>query len=141
MIHRAMLGSLERFIGILIEHCAGAFPFWLAPEQVRVLSITERTAEYAEQVREELERGGLRAAVDVRNEKIGAKIRQAQLDKTPLMLVVGDREAEAGTVAVRLRQAGDQGAVKREEVLEGARSWNESKDVASPWNRSSGKEQ
>jgi threonyl-tRNA synthetase len=141
MIHRAMLGSLERFIGILIEHCAGAFPFWLAPEQVRVLSITERTARYAEQVREELERGGLRSAADVRNEKIGAKIRQAQVEKTPLMLVVGDREAEAGTVAVRLRQGGDQGAEQLEEVLAGARAWDESKDVASPWNRSSGKEQ
>jgi len=133
MIHRAMLGSLERFIGILIEHCAGWFPFWLAPEQVRVLSITERTAAYAEQIRAKLAEKGLRAALDVRNEKIGAKIRQAQLEKTPLMLVLGDREAEAGSVAARLGRGGDQGAMKLEDVLERACAWDASKSLASPW--------
>jgi len=137
MIHRAMLGSLERFIGILIEHCAGAFPFWLAPEQVRVLSITERAADYANKVREKLQESGLRAATDVRNEKIGAKIRQAQVEKTPVMLVVGDREAEAGTVAVRLRRAGDQGAVTQSEFLERAGVWNAAKSLEMSWAPSS----
>jgi threonyl-tRNA synthetase len=123
MIHRAMLGSLERFLGILVEHCAGAFPFWLAPEQVRVLSITERSAEYASQVNDRLGAAGLRCTADVRNEKLGAKIRQAQLEKVPVMLVVGDREAEAGTVAVRSRSAGDQGAQELAAFLEQAREW------------------
>ncbi len=117
MIHRAMLGSLERFIGILIEHCGGAFPFWLAPEQVRVLSITDRTAPYARQVTERLLAAGIRAEADLRNEKIGAKIREAQLDKTPFMLILGDREAESETVAVRTRKEGDQGAVTMEEFI------------------------
>jgi threonyl-tRNA synthetase len=109
MVHRAMLGSLERFLGILIEHCAGAFPLWLAPEQVRVLSITERAATYAGAVRDRLRTAGVRAELDTRNEKIGAKIREAQLAKVPFMLVVGDREAAAGTVAVRSRRDGDRG--------------------------------
>jgi len=133
MIHRAMLGSLERFIGILIEHCAGWFPFWLAPEQARVLSITERTAAYAEQIREKLEERGLRAGMDVRNEKIGAKIRQAQVEKTPLMLVVGDRETESGSVAVRLGRGGDRGAFELESVIENACAWDASKSLTSPW--------
>ncbi len=111
VIHRAVNGSFERFIAILIEHYAGAFPLWLAPEQVRVLSITDRTIPYAEEVRSRLEAAGLRAAIDRRGEKIGAKIREAQLAKVPFMLVVGDREAEAGTVAVRNRRTGDEGAV------------------------------
>ncbi len=123
MIHRAMLGSLERFIGLLIEHCAGAFPFWLAPEQVRILSITERTVGYAEQLRRRLVAEGLRATADVRNEKIGAKIRQAQLDKIPAMLVLGDREEAAGTVALRLRRDGDLGVVGLEDFLERTREW------------------
>ncbi len=109
MIHRAMLGSLERFIGILVEHCAGSFPAWLAPEQARVLSITERVAAYAIEVRDRLRAEGFRAEADVRNEKIGAKIREAQTQKVPFMLVVGDREAAAGGVAVRSRKDGDRG--------------------------------
>ena len=127
MIHRAMLGSLERFIGILIEHCGGAFPFWLAPEQVRVLSITGRTAEHAGRVAAELRAAGLRAEVDARNEKVGAKIREAEMAKIPVMLVVGDREAANGTVAVRYRRQGDQGAVSLDELLTTARDWVESK--------------
>jgi len=127
MIHRAMLGSLERFIGILIEHCAGAFPFWLSPEQVRLLSITERTAPYAEELLGRFKSAGLRATVDVRNEKIGAKIRQAQLEKVPVMLVLGDREADSGTVALRTRREGDQGAMGVEEFLERAREWTETR--------------
>jgi len=120
MIHRAMLGSLERFIGILIEHCAGAFPFWLAPEQVRLLSITERAADYAGKLASRLQDAGLRATADRRNEKIGAKIREAQLDKIPVMLVIGDREVETGSVAVRYRRTGDQGASSFDDFLEWA---------------------
>jgi threonyl-tRNA synthetase len=125
MIHRAMLGSLERFIGILIEHCAGAIPFWLAPEQVRILPITERAVDYANRICGRLREAGLRSGADLRNEKIGAKIRESQLEKIPVMLVIGDREVEAGTVAVRLRRTGDQGAVGFDSFLEQALGWNE----------------
>ncbi len=121
MIHRAMLGSLERFFGILIEHCAGAFPPWLAPEQVRVLPITERSIAWANEVRDALAAASFRVKVDARGEKIGAKIREAQMDKIPWMLVVGDREAAARSVAVRSRRGGDQGAVTLESFLAQAR--------------------
>jgi threonyl-tRNA synthetase len=110
VIHRAIFGSLERFIGILIEHYAGAFPLWLAPVQVRVLPIADRHLAYAREVRDRLAADGLRAELDERQEKIGYKIREAQLQKIPYMLVVGDREAAEGTVAVRTRTGGDQGA-------------------------------
>ena len=123
MIHRAMLGSLERFLGILIEHCAGAFPFWLAPEQVRVLAITDRTADYAALIAGKMKDWGLRPTTDLRNEKIGAKIREAQLAKVPVMLVLGDREQESGTLSVRLRKGGDQGSMTLEAFLEQARDW------------------
>jgi len=109
MIHRAMLGSLERFMGILIEHCAGAFPLWLAPVQVRVLPITDRVAGRAEEIVRALDAADLRAEADLRSEKIGHKIRDAQLEKVPYMLVLGDREAESGQVSVRSRSRGDQG--------------------------------
>jgi threonyl-tRNA synthetase len=134
MIHRAMLGSLERFIGILIEHCAGAFPFWLAPEQVRILSITDRAVEHAEHVKKQVMDRGIRATADLRNEKIGAKIREAQLAKTPVMLVLGDREVETGQVAVRMRKQGDQGSVQVDEFLIQALEWvrNRTFDVAWP---------
>ena len=131
MIHRAMLGSLERFFGILVEHTGGAFPFWLAPEQIRVLSITERTGDYAEKVASRLADAGLRAEADLRNEKIGAKIREAQLAKVPIMLVVGDREAADGTVAVRLRTEGDRGAMETERLLAKALEWNRRKSATS----------
>jgi threonyl-tRNA synthetase len=111
VIHRAVMGSFERFTAILIEHYAGAFPLWLAPEQVRVLPITDRVNAYGESVRRACAAAGLRAKLDERSEKIGAKIRDAQLQKVPFMLVVGDRETETGTVAVRSRKAGDEGAV------------------------------
>ena len=110
MVHRALLGSLERFFGILTEHYKGAFPLWLAPEQARVLPLTDRQLDYARQVADELLAAGARAAVDVSAGKIGAKIRNAQVDKIPYMLVVGPREAVAGQVAVRSRAAGDEGA-------------------------------
>ena len=111
MIHRAMLGSLERFIGILIEHFAGAFPVWLAPVQVTALPITDRVNDYAASTVESLRKAGFRATLDSRSEKIGSKIRDAQLQKVPFMLVVGDREARDGTVSVRSRSEGDRGAV------------------------------
>jgi len=111
MIHRAIMGSLERFIGILLEHFAGAFPTWLSPVQARVIPVAADYAGYARQVRDRLAGRGLRAEVDERNEKVGWKIRQAQLEKVPYMLVVGAREAEAGTVAVRHRDQGDLGVM------------------------------
>ncbi|MBI1903389.1 MAG: threonine--tRNA ligase [Planctomycetia bacterium] len=111
MIHRAPLGSLERFIGVLIEHFAGAFPLWLAPEQVRVLPVSEKFTTYGTHVTEQLRAAGLRVTVDVRPEKIGAKIRDAQLAHVPYMFVVGAREMEGGSVSVRDRIDGDLGAM------------------------------
>ena len=118
MIHRVVFGSIERFIGILIEHFAGAFPLWLAPEQARVMPISEKQAEAVQAVAAKLRAAGLRVQADLRNEKIGYKIREAQLQKVPYMLVVGDREAEAGAVSVRSRSEGDIGVMKVEEFLE-----------------------
>ena len=109
MIHRVAYGSLERFIGILIEHFAGAFPAWLAPVQVKILPITDRHMEYAKKVAKEMWNQDIRVAVDERNEKIGYKIREAQMQKIPYVLVVGDKEMENGTVAVRKRGEGDLG--------------------------------
>jgi threonyl-tRNA synthetase len=109
MIHRAMLGSLERFLGILIEHTGGAFPVWLAPVQAMVIPVSEKFAEYGAEVRRRLEELGLRAELDGRNEKLGYKIREAQLQKIPYMLVVGAKEEESGQVAVRLRTGEDRG--------------------------------
>jgi threonyl-tRNA synthetase len=117
MIHRAPFGSMERFCGILIEHFAGAFPLWLAPEQVRVLPISEKFTDYGRKVEAELKAAGFRAAGDYRPEKIGAKIREAQLEKVPYMLVVGEKEVAAGTVAVRDRVDGDLGALPVAELI------------------------
>ena len=110
MVHRALLGSVERFFGVLIEHYAGAFPVWLAPVQTVVLPISEKHAGYAGEVLGELRAAGVRASVDDRNEKLNARIRDAQLQKVPFMLVVGDREAESRSVAVRRRDTGDAGS-------------------------------
>jgi threonyl-tRNA synthetase len=110
MVHRALYGSIERFFGILIEHYAGAFPIWLAPVQAIVLPITDRQTEYARNVRKQLDDAGIRATVDERSEKVNLKIRDAQMQKIPYMLVVGDREQQNGMVAVRNRKHGDQGA-------------------------------
>ena len=118
MVHRALFGSIERFFGVLIEHYAGAFPMWLAPVQVAVLPITDRINEYAEKVAQELRGSGLRVEVNVRSDKIGAKIRDAQLQKIPFMLVLGDREMEDGKVAVRERTKGDIGAMALDEFKE-----------------------
>jgi threonyl-tRNA synthetase len=109
MVHRALYGSVERFFGTLIEHYAGAFPVWLAPVQATVLPITDRQTEYAQQVAAQLDAAGIRVTVDDRSEKVNLKIREAQLQKVPYMLVVGDREAQAGNVSVRNRRHGDQG--------------------------------
>lgn len=117
MVHRVVFGSIERFIGILIEHFAGAFPLWLAPVQVKVLPVTPAAADYAERVEAELEEAGLRTEVDGRNEKIGYRIREAQLEKVPYMLVVGEKEAAAGTVAVRTRTGGDRGTLPLAEFI------------------------
>ncbi|HZZ30322.1 MAG TPA: threonine--tRNA ligase [Pirellulales bacterium] len=111
MIHRAPLGSLERFVGVLIEHFAGAFPLWLAPEQVRVLTVSEKSEEYGRRVESELKAAGLRVMGDYRAEKLGAKVRDAQLQLIPYMFVVGPKDAEAGTVSVRDRIEGDKGAI------------------------------
>ena len=117
MIHRVVFGSIERFIGILIEHFAGAFPLWLAPEQVRILPISERHHEKAREIYQQLFDAGMRVEIDERSEKIGYKIREAQLQKIPYMLIIGDKEAESGTVSVRRRGEGDLGAVKTEAFL------------------------
>ena len=111
MIHRVVLGSIERFIGVITEHFGGAFPTWLAPVQVKVMPITDRSRDYAQGVADELNAHGIRVECDFRNEKIGYKIREAQSKKIPYMLVIGDKEAENGTVSVRTRSGGDKGAV------------------------------
>jgi threonyl-tRNA synthetase len=121
MIHRALFGSMERFFGVLIEHYAGAFPFWLAPVQVAVLPITDRVNGYADQIARELREEGFRVEANLRSEKIGAKIRDAQLQKIPFMLVIGDREMEQGVVAVRERSRGDIGVMPVAEFKELAR--------------------
>jgi threonyl-tRNA synthetase len=121
VIHRAILGSFERFIAILIEHYAGAFPLWLAPVQATVLPIADRHLPYAESVRAQLRQAGLRIDLDERQEKIGYKIREAQLQKVPYMLVVGDREVETGTVSVRERSGGDKGSASVSDFVAKAR--------------------
>ncbi|MGC6532771.1 MAG: threonine--tRNA ligase [Flavobacteriales bacterium] len=111
MIHRAPFGSMERFVAILIEHCAGKFPLWLTPEQVRILPISDRFNDYANEVLEVLEKSDIRASVDARGEKIGKKIREAELERVPYMLIVGEKEAESGQVAPRKQGEGDMGAM------------------------------
>ena len=117
MIHRACLGSIERFIGVITEHFAGAFPLWLAPEQVRILPVTDRAKEYGEGIAKRLDDLGIRVTVDNRNEKIGYKIRQAQLEKIPYFFIVGDKEVEDNTVSLRSRKDGDLGASPLEDVI------------------------
>ncbi|MDL2279513.1 threonine--tRNA ligase [Desulfovibrio sp. OttesenSCG-928-G11] len=117
MVHRAILGSLERFIGILIEHSAGSLPLWLTPEQARIATVTEKHEDYAKEVQAALQKAGLRAHADLRNEKLGFKVRAAQLDKIPYVLVIGDNELEAGQVNVRLRGGETLGPKSLEEVI------------------------
>jgi threonyl-tRNA synthetase len=117
MIHRAPFGSMERFVGILIEHFAGAFPSWLAPEQVRVLTVSDRFREYAGKVEAALKEKGFRVQGDYRPDKIGAKVREAQLEKVPYMLVIGEKEQTAGTVAVRSRTEKELGTMPADEFV------------------------
>ena len=117
MIHRVVLGSIERFIGVITEHFAGAFPTWLSPVQVKILPITDRVRDYADELYEKLDAVGIRAEKDYRSEKIGYKIREAQLQKIPYMLVIGDREAENGNVSVRTRAGGDMGTMSVDEFI------------------------
>ena len=117
VVHRSSIGCYERTLAMLIEKYAGAFPFWICPVQVKVLSLTERTSEYAEKIKDELLKAGLRAETDVRNEKIGYKIREAQLEKVPYMFIVGDKEAAEGGVAVRSGKKGDLGFMRTEEII------------------------
>ena len=117
MVHRVIFGSIERFIAILTEHYAGAFPMWLAPVQAKVLPISDAARDYAQKVTEQLQASGIRVEIDTRNEKIGYKIREAQLQKIPYMLVVGEKEQQSGTVSVRGRKAGDLGSMTPEAFL------------------------
>ena len=117
MLHRAVVGSMERFIGILIENYAGAFPVWLAPVQAVLISITEKQAEYAKKVCENLKNRGFRATVDLRNETIGLKIRDHAMQRVPYQLIVGGREQEDHTVAVRAREGKDLGAMSVDDFI------------------------
>ena len=117
MVHRVVFGSIERFIGILIEHFAGKFPVWISPLQVKILPITDKQEGYAKEVCAKMRAAGIRVSVDERNEKIGYKIREAQMEKVPYMLVIGEKEAESGQVAVRRRDKGDMGAVAVDEFI------------------------
>ncbi len=117
MIHRTVFGSIERFIGILIEHYAGKFPLWLAPVQVKILPISDRFISYSKEVINVLKKFGIRCEMDSRAEKIGYKIREAQLDKVPYMIVVGQKEMENGVVSVRKREVGDLGSIEISEFI------------------------
>ena len=130
MVHRALFGSIERFFGILIEHYAGAFPLWLAPVQAVVMAITDRQIDYAREVTKQLSDAGIRVHLDDRSEKVNLKIREAQLQKVPYMLVVGDREAQSGQVSVRHRKKGDLGAQPLEAFLADALKEIESKSIS-----------
>lgn len=129
MVHRVIYGSIERFIGILTEHFAGVFPLWLSPEQVRVLSITDRVDDYVHELMGKLRAAGLRASADLRNEKIGFKIREAVAERIPYMLVIGDKEMGEGTVAVRRRGKGNIGSMRCDEFIAMARRENDSKAI------------
>ena len=118
MIHRAPFGSMERFVAVLLEHCGGNFPLWLTPEQVKILPVSDKYNEYAKEVAQFLEISDIRALVDERNEKIGRKIRDAEVSKTPFMLIVGEKEMESGQLSVRRHGRGDQGAMSKEEFVQ-----------------------
>ncbi|MFA5585203.1 MAG: threonine--tRNA ligase [Saccharofermentanales bacterium] len=126
VVHRVAYGALERFMAILIEHFAGKFPFWMSPDQIRVLSISQQNMDYAADAVAKLKEAGLRVQADVRDEKVGYKIREAQLAKVPYMLIVGDKESQEGTVSVRSRDQGDLGTMPLEDFIERARAENQS---------------
>jgi threonyl-tRNA synthetase len=129
MVHRALFGSVERFFGVLIEHYAGAFPLWLAPVQVGLVPISEKHIEYAKQVQARLQMAGLRVQLDDRNEKMNAKVRDLALQKVPYVLVLGDKEAAANAVSVRVRGIGDQGSTPLDAFLARAKKVVEEKAV------------
>ncbi len=129
MIHRVVFGSIERFIGIITEHFAGAFPLWLAPVQVKIMTIVDRADDAAEKLRDRLEELGIRTEIDLRNEKIGFKIREAQMMKVPYMLILGDKEVENGVVAVRSRKEGDLGTMMPEELIKKLHEEIRSKEI------------
>ena len=118
MLHRVILGSIERFIGVLIEHYAGALPVWLAPVQARLLNVTDAQVEFSEKAKQFLLNKGIRVEADIRNEKLGYKVREAQVEKIPYMLVIGDKEVEAGCVNIRSRDGEDPGLVSLEEAAQ-----------------------
>ena len=129
MIHRVVFGSIERFIGILIEHYAGKFPVWLAPVQVKILPVSDKSLDYALEVEKALKEQGIRVETDSRNEKIGYKIREAQLEKVPYMLIIGDKEKEEKTVSVRMREKGDVGAMALADFAARVKKENDEKTV------------
>ena len=129
MVHRVVFGSIERFLAILTEHYAGAFPLWLAPVQVKILPVLEKHIEYAQEILEQLEAMEIRAEIDTKNEKIGYKVREAQLEKVPYMLVVGDKEVENNTVSVRSRKDGDQGAINFDDFVKKVIDENEKRVI------------
>ncbi|MGI6687700.1 MAG: threonine--tRNA ligase [Christensenellales bacterium] len=133
MIHRTVLGSMERFIGILTEHFAGAFPLWLAPVQAKILTITDRADGAAQALKEKMSAAGLRVEADLRNEKIGFKVREAQMMKVPYMLVIGDREAEEGTVSIRTRHGATINGVSHEELISTLRQEDASHSLTPSW--------
>ncbi len=118
VIHRAVYGSLDRFIGILTEHYAGAFPVWLAPVQVKLLPVSDKYADYAFEVKKTLEKSGIRVDIDIRGEKLGYKIREAQLEKVPYMIVLGENEKNSSTVSLRKRGEGDLGSIEIQQFVE-----------------------
>ncbi len=130
LLHRAILGSIERFFGILVEHTGGDFPFWLAPEQVRVVPVSEKFNEYGEEILRKVREAGLRATSDLRNEKLGAKIRTGELEKVPALLIVGEKEQAAGTVSLRLRHGKEEKDLKLENLIERMKSATASRSLA-----------
>ena len=118
MIHRAPFGSMERFVAVLLEHCGGNFPLWLTPEQVKILPVSDKFNEYAQEIAKFLEISDIRALVDDRNEKIGRKIRDAEVTKIPFMLIVGEKEATSGELSVRRHGKGDLGTMTRQEFVQ-----------------------
>jgi threonyl-tRNA synthetase len=118
MIHRAPFGSMERFMGVLIEHCAGKFPMWLAPDQFALLPVSERSVDYCNEIKRQLEQHDIRGYVDDRNETVGRKIRDTELKRIPMMMVIGDKEIEAGQISVRKQGDGDKGMMSVEAFVE-----------------------
>lgn len=133
MIHRVVFGSIERFMAILVEHFGGAFPMWLAPVQARIMTITERADDAAKALKAGMVKNGLRAECDLRNEKIGFKVREAQMQKIPYMLVLGDREAEEGTVSVRTRSGETLGAMKQEDLIKALKKESDERSLSRNW--------